>query len=258
MGILNVTPDSFYDGGVLKTDKDIILQAENMLNDGATFLDVGGYSSRPGSDYVSEEEEMNRVLSSIDVLIKEFPHVLLSVDTFRGHIAKMSVEAGAAMINDISGGSLDEQMFNIIAELQVPYIIMHMRGTPETMMENTEYKNLVNDILFYFSEKIAKAHAFGINDLIVDPGIGFSKTRSQSLQLLNGLEMFKKIEHPILVGVSRKSLIYRTLNISPEEALNGTTILNTLSLYNGANILRVHDVKEAIECVNLLQNLKSH
>lgn len=258
MGILNITPDSFYDGGVLRSDKDILNKAESMLKEGSSFLDIGGYSSRPGSAFISEEEEMNRVLPTIQALIKEFPDALLSVDTFRSKVAKRGIEAGAAIVNDISGGTQDKHMFETIAELKVPYIMMHMRGTPETMMDNTKYDHIINDILYYFSERIAKANEYGINDVIVDPGFGFSKTRSQNFELLNDLELFRTLEHPILVGVSRKSMIHRTLNVPPEEALNGTTVLNTLSLYKGANILRVHDVKEAIECVNLLQNLKSH
>ena len=258
MGILNVTPDSFYDGGILKSDKDILQRANRMLEEGAAFLDIGGYSSRPGANFVTEEEELNRVLPSINVLLKEFPNILLSVDTFRSHIARQSIEAGAALVNDISGGNMDDQMFNTVAELKVPYIMMHMIGTPETMTEHTHYENITNEILYSFSEKIAKANEYGINDIIVDPGFGFSKTISQNFKLMNDLELFRSLEQPILVGISRKSMIHKTLNINPDDALNGTTVLNTLSLFKGANILRVHDVKEAIDCVNLLQNLKSH
>jgi len=257
MGIINLTPDSFYDGGNLRSDKDLLLKVERMLQEGATFLDIGGYSSRPGADFVSEETELKRVLPSIQLILKKFPNSILSVDTFRSSIAHECVNAGASLINDISGGSLDQQMFKTIAKLNIPYIIMHMRGSPENMMENTQYDHLTNEIIYYFSEKIAKANEAGINDIIIDPGFGFSKTREQSFELLNELELLNHLEQPLLVGLSRKSFIYKTLKSSPEEALNGTTILNSIALFKGANILRVHDVKEAVECVNLLQNLKS-
>ncbi|PHS64915.1 MAG: dihydropteroate synthase [Flavobacterium sp.] len=258
MGILNLTPDSFYDGGKLSSEKDILSQAEKMLSEGATFLDLGGYSSRPGADFVSEEEETQRVLPVIKLLLKEFPNTNLSIDTFRSEVARKSVKAGAAIINDISGGNLDENMFKTIGNLQVPYIMMHMRGTPETMMQNTNYKDLIKEVLFYFSERIAKARSFGINDLIADPGFGFSKTTEQNFQLFTDLEAFKMLEIPLLVGVSRKSMIYKILNTSAKEALNGTTALHAVALQKEASILRVHDVKEAMETINLLQNLKSH
>ena len=258
MGILNLTPDSFYDGGKLTSEKNILLQAEKMLNDGATFLDLGGYSSRPGAEFVSKSKELSRVLPVVTKLLEEFPEVLLSIDTFRSSIAKQCIEAGAAMINDISGGNIDDKMFDTIATLQVPYIIMHMRGTPETMMQNTDYKNITKDLLFYFSEKIAKANESGINDIIVDLGFGFSKTIDQNFELLSNLEFFKNLDIPLLVGVSRKSMIHKTLQISAKDALNGTTSLHSIALYKGASILRVHDVKEAVECISLLQNLKFH
>ncbi len=258
MGILNLTPDSFYDGGKLSSEKEIILQAEKMLSEGATFLDLGGYSSRPGADFVTEEEELLRVLPVVELLLKEFPKTILSIDTFRSSIAKQCVEAGAAMVNDISAGNMDDNMFDTIAKLQVPYIMMHMRGTPETMMQNTKYKELTKEILIYFSERIAKAHSFGINDLIADPGFGFSKTVKQNFKLMANLELFKSLEIPLLVGVSRKSMVHKTLDISPKDALNGTTALHSIALFKGASILRVHDVKETVECINLIQNLKSH
>ena len=258
MGILNLTPDSFYDGGKLSSEKDILSQAEKMLNEGATFLDLGGYSSRPGADFVSEEEETQRVLPAVELLLKEFPKTLISIDTFRSEVVRKSVEAGAAIINDISGGNLDENMFKIIGSLQVPYIMMHMRGTPETMMQNTNYKNLIKEVLFYFSERIAKARSFGINDLIADPGFGFSKTTEQNFELFTDLEAFKMLDIPLLIGVSRKSMIYKTLGNSANEALNGTTALHAIALQKGASILRVHDVKEAVETIHLLQNLNSH
>ena len=258
LGILNLTPDSFYDGGKLTSETAILSQAEKMLLEGATFLDLGGYSSRPGAEFVSETEELQRVIPIVELLRKEFSSVILSIDTFRSTVAKQAVSAGAAMINDISGGSLDEEMFKTISEVQVPYIMMHMRGTPETMMQKTDYTELTKEILCYFSEKITKARSFGINDLIADPGFGFSKTKDQNFELLNELELFKLLDIPLLVGISRKSMIHKTLNISVQESLNGTTVLHSIALQKSAAILRVHDVKEAVETIKLLENLKSH
>ena len=258
MGILNLTPDSFYDGGKLGSEKEIIYQAEKMLKEGATFLDLGGYSSRPGANFVSEADELNRVLPAVKTLIKEFPNVNLSIDTFRSKIAKTCIENGACMINDISAGLLDPQMLEVIANYQVPLVMMHMRGTPETMMLNTNYENLTNDILYFFSERIAKARALGINDIIVDPGFGFSKKLDQNFELFDDLELFSFLNTPILIGISRKSMIQKTFNISATESLNGTTALHAIALQKGVSILRVHDVKEAFETINLLQNLKFH
>jgi dihydropteroate synthase len=258
MGIINLTPDSFYDGGKLGSEKEIIYQAEKMLKEGATFLDLGGYSSRPGAKFVSEADELNRVLPAVKTLIKEFPNVNLSIDTFRSKIAKTCIENGACMINDISAGLLDPQMLEVIANYQVPLVMMHMRGTPETMMLNTNYENLTNDILYFFSERIAKARALGINDIIVDPGFGFSKKLDQNFELFNDLELFSFLNTPILIGISRKSMIQKTLNISATESLNGTTALHAIALQKGVSILRVHDVKEALETISLLQNLKFH
>ena len=258
MGILNLTPDSFYDGGKLGSEKEIIYQAEKMLKEGATFLDLGGYSSRPGANFVSEADELNRVLPAVKILIKEFPNVNLSIDTFRSKIAKTCIENGACMINDISAGLLDPQMLEVIANHQVPLVMMHMRGTPETMMLNTNYENLTNDILYFFSERIAKARALGINDIIVDPGFGFSKKLDQNFELFDDLELFSFLNTPILIGISRKSMIQKTLNISATESLNGTTALHAIALQKGVSILRVHDVKEAFETISLLQNLKFH
>jgi len=258
MGIINLTPDSFYDGGKLDSEKEIIHQAEKMLKEGATFLDLGGYSSRPGANFVSEADELNRVLPAVKTLIKEFPNVNLSIDTFRSKIAKTCIENGACMINDISAGLLDPQMLEVIANYQVPLVMMHMRGTPETMMLNTNYENLTNDILYFFSERIAKARALGINDIIVDPGFGFSKKLDQNFELFDDLELFSFLNTPILIGISRKSMIQKTLNISATESLNGTTALHAIALQKGVSILRVHDVKEAFETINLLQNLKFH
>ncbi len=251
MGIINVTLDSFYDGGKTFSEKEILKQAEKMLLEGATFLDIGGYSTRPGADEISESEEIKRVVKAIESILKNFPEALISVDTFRSEVAKKAVHAGATIINDISGGTLDAEMYKTVAKLKVPYILMHMRGTPKTMTKLTDYKNVTFEVLKHLSEKIALARAEGINDIIADPGFGFAKTREQSFQLLNNLELFQNLDVPILVGVSRKSFIYKTLKSSAENALNGTTSLNTIALLKGASILRVHDVKEAVECVKL-------
>jgi dihydropteroate synthase len=251
MGILNLTPDSFYDGGRNSSEKDYLQHAEKMLKDGADFIDVGAYSSRPGAVDISEEEELNRLVPVVQLLLQEFPEVLLSIDTFRSEVARQAVENGAAIINDISGGSLDPEMLKTVAELQVPYILMHMRGNPKNMKDLNQYDDLAKDLLFYFSEKISEARNLGINDLIVDPGFGFSKNIAQNFELMSKLELFKSLNLPLLSGISRKSLIYKTFNTTPNEALNGTTVLNTISLLKGAHILRVHDVKEAVECVKL-------
>ena len=255
MGILNITPDSFFDGGKYNVPIQIISQVEKMLNEGTTFIDVGAYSSRPNADHVSEIDELKRILPIVKLILKEFPETLLSIDTFRSEIAKQCIEAGACMINDISAGKLDEHMLQTIADLHVPYIMMHMRGTPQNMQQQTEYDNLLKDILFYFSERIAAAKAAGIIDIMVDPGFGFAKTLEQDFELLNKLELFKIIEKPLLVGISRKSMIYKTLETSAKEALNGTSVLNTIALQKGASILRVHDVKEAMECITLVKSL---
>ncbi|AJR03537.1 dihydropteroate synthase [Siansivirga zeaxanthinifaciens] len=257
MGILNITPDSFYDGGAHKNEASILNHVNKMLLEGATFIDVGAYSSRPNADFVSEETELKRIIPMVELITKEFPEALLSIDTFRSLVAKHSIEAGAALINDISAGKLDTQMLQTVANLRVPYIMMHMKGTPQTMQQQTDYSDLLKDILFYFSERIAAAKALGIIDIIVDPGFGFAKTTEQNFELLKHLEVFKIIEKPILAGVSRKSMIYKTLNTTPTEALNGTTVLNTIALHKGASILRVHDVKEAIETIKLIEHLNA-
>jgi dihydropteroate synthase len=255
MGIINTTPDSFYDGGKTTNLKEILSQAEKMLLEGATFLDIGGYSSRPGADEVSENEELSRVIPAIEEILKQFPEAILSIDTFRSAIAKKAVISGAAIVNDISGGAIDGDMFNTVSTLKVPYILMHMRGTPQNMITKTDYKNVTHEVIKYFSERIAKARAAGINDIIIDPGFGFAKTREQSFELLSNLELLSHFDAPILAGISRKSMIYKTLATTPNKALNGTTTLNTVALQKGASILRVHDVKEAIECIKLLNNL---
>ncbi|MDG5492605.1 dihydropteroate synthase [Psychroserpens sp. SPM9] len=257
MGILNVTPDSFYDGGRFKNKSLVIRQVETMLNEGATFIDIGAYSSRPDAEDISVDEELQRSLPIVEFIIKNFPKVLLSIDTFRSEVAQACVEAGACMINDISAGRLDKKMLKTVAKLRVPYIMMHMKGTPKTMQNLTRYTNLVKDINLYFSEHIAKARALGIVDLIIDPGFGFAKTTAQNFELLNKFELLKLADLPILAGVSRKSMIYKTLDASADDALNGTTVLNTIALQKGASILRVHDVKEAVECVKLTQQLQS-
>ena len=256
MGIINVTPDSFYDGGKTVTTEEIISRASKMLSEGATFLDVGGYSSRPGATEISETEELKRVIPVIASLTTEFPEAIISVDTFRSIVAKEAILAGAAIVNDISGGGMDPEMFSTIAQLQIPYILMHMRGTPQTMSAQTNYDNVTREVLLFFSERIAIAQKAGINDIIADPGFGFSKTQEQNFQLLNELELFGQLEIPILIGISRKSMICKTLKVTPNEALNGTTALHAIAILKGASILRVHDVKEAVECITLIENLK--
>ena len=256
MGILNVTPDSFYDGGSYKNEKDILAQAEKMLNDGATFIDVGAYSSRPGAQDISVDEECARLIPVVNLLLNNYPDVLLSIDTFRSKVAQEAVTSGAALINDISAGFLDEAMLTTIAKLQVPYIMMHMRGTPQTMKDLTEYEDVVHEVIFYLSERVAAARALGINDLIVDPGLGFAKTIAQNFELLNATEKLQVLELPILIGLSRKSMITKTLGVDSNSALNGTTALNMIALQKRASILRVHDVKEAVQTVRLHQALK--
>jgi dihydropteroate synthase len=251
MGILNITPNSFYDGGKFADEKGILLHVGKMLSEGANFIDVGAYSSKPGAEFVSENEELQKMLPVVASILKEFPDVLLSIDTFRSSVAKSCIESGAAIINDISAGNLDAKMLETVGQLKVPYIMMHMRGNPQTMQTLTDYKNIAKEVLFYFSERISAARSFGINDLIVDPGFGFAKSLEQNYELLQKLDLFKMLELPLLAGVSRKSMIYKVLDTSAQEALNGTTILNTIALAKGAKILRVHDVKEAVECVKL-------
>ena len=257
MGILNVTPNSFFDGGKYKNETEILSQVEKMVIEGATFIDIGAYSSKPNAEFVSEEEEISRIVSAIDLILKHFPETILSIDTFRGEVAKVSIESGAAIINDISAGHLDDKMLAVIGKYNVPYIMMHMRGTPQTMQTFTVYDDIVKEMLFYFSERIAKARSFGINDLIIDPGFGFAKKLDQNYEVFQKMELFNLLNLPLLIGISRKSMIYKTLNISIEEALNGTTILNTLALNKGAKILRVHDVKEAMECITLFNKINS-
>jgi len=255
MGILNITPDSFFDGGKYNNPTLIINQVEKMLSEGATFIDVGAYSSRPGAKHISEEEELNRILPVIKLLTSEFSSVLISIDTFRSNVANQSIHNGACMINDISAGEMDAAMFPVIAKLQVPYIMMHMQGTPQNMQEKPIYNDVVSDVLYYFSKKITELHKLGVNDIIADVGFGFGKTISHNYQLLKHLELFKTLEVPMLVGMSRKGMLYKPLNITAEYALNATTTANTIALLNGASILRVHDVKEAVEAIKIVELL---
>ena len=257
MGILNITPDSFYDGGKYKNESDILFQTEKMLLEGATFIDVGAYSSRPGAAHISENEELSRMIPVVDLLINHFPEIIISVDTFRSKIAKETIENGSAMINDISGGKMDEKMFQTIADLQVPYILMHMLGTPQNMQQNPVYEDVTKEIISFFAAQIYKLHQLKVNDIIIDVGFGFGKTMQHNYEILNNLSLFKILDAPILAGVSRKSMLYKPLEIKANEALNATTIANTIALLNGANILRVHDVKEAMEAIKIVNQLES-
>lgn len=257
MGILNVTPNSFFDGGKYNDDSELLTQVQKMKSDGATFIDIGAYSSKPSAEFVSEEEELDRIIPVVQLILKHFPDALLSIDTFRSKVAKACIENGAAIINDISAGNLDESMFDVIAKYKVPYIMMHMRGTPQTMQSMTNYGDIVKEMLFYFSEKVNMARSLGFNDLIIDPGFGFAKTLEQNFEVMQKMDLFQMLELPLLVGISRKSMIYKVLHSSPEKALNGTTFLNTIALTKGASILRVHDVKEAVECVQLWNKMNS-
>lgn len=257
MGILNVTPDSFFDGGKYKDELSIVTQVEKMLEDGATFIDIGAYSSRPNASHVSEEEEKQRLLPIVSLILKKFPETIISIDTFRANIAKEAIEAGAALINDISAGNLDSSMMETVGKLDVPYIMMHMQGTPKTMQQNPTYENIVKELLHYFSQKIAEAKSHKVNDIIIDPGFGFGKTVAHNYEILKQLELFKLLDFPLLAGVSRKSMIYKVLETSPQEALNGTSVLHTIALQRNASILRVHDVKEAMECIKLVGMLGS-
>ncbi|MFN3402962.1 MAG: dihydropteroate synthase [Cytophagaceae bacterium] len=256
MGILNVTPDSFYDGGSNLSETQILKNTEKMLSEGAAFIDLGGYSSRPGAKDVTENEERSRVVPAIKSLVKQFPDIIISVDTFRSSIANEALSEGASIINDISGGELDKLMYETVAQFNAPYILMHMRGTPQTMQQFTHYDDLVKDLLQYFAKKISLARDAGIKDIIIDPGFGFSKTIEQNFKLLNDLDIFKILELPILAGISRKSMISKTLNVTSEEALNGTTVINTIALMKGCSVLRVHDVKPAIEAIKIYNKIK--
>ena len=257
MGILNVTPDSFYAGSRKQTEAAIVDRIETILDEGASMIDVGGYSSRPDAAEVSETEEMQRLEMALQPLLQHYPDVVVSVDTFRSSVARQCVEKyGVAMINDISGGELDERMFDTVAQLRVPYIMMHMRGTPQTMQQQTDYEDVTADVLKSFSQKLERLFRLGVNDVILDPGFGFSKTLAQNYELMRHLDDFRIFGLPLLVGVSRKSMIYKLLETTPEESLNGTTVLHTYALLHGANILRVHDVRAAKEAIQIVQQLK--
>ena len=256
LGIVNLTPDSFYDGGSLRNDTHLLNKVEKMLLDGADFIDLGGYSSRPGATDISIAEEIKRVAPIISLLRNEFPDILISIDTFRSEVANTCLEIGATMINDISAGNLDKEMMSIIASFNVPYIMMHMKGTPQNMQSLATYKDITEEVIFYFSEKIKSARALGINDIIIDAGFGFAKTIDHNFELLNNLELLQSLDVPLLTGISRKSMIYKTLQNTPTEALNGTTALHMIALQKGSKILRVHDVALAKECILLYEALK--
>ncbi|MDA9303513.1 dihydropteroate synthase [Flavobacteriaceae bacterium] len=256
MGILNVTPDSFYDGGRFKDKKSVLNQVEKLLKEGAAFIDIGAYSSRPGADFVSEEEELKRLIPIVNAVVNNFPESLISIDSFRSGVIKTAIESGAAIVNDISGGQQDPLMFEVVGALDVPYIMMHMRGTPQTMQQMTDYSDVIKEVYSYFSKRIELAKTHQIKDIILDLGFGFSKTLEQNFELLGMLDYYKNLNLPILAGVSRKSMIYKTLNTTADQALNGSTALHMVALQKGAKLLRVHDVKEAMECIKLHKALQ--
>ncbi|VAW25009.1 Dihydropteroate synthase [hydrothermal vent metagenome] len=256
-GIINMTPDSFYDGGVVKDKRDLLRRTDKMLNDGATIIDVGAVSTRPGARLVSTKIELDRLLPAVKLVRKKFPDAIISIDTFRSWVAvRVMEEIGAVIVNDISGGALDSKMFETIGRLQVPYILSHIPGSPLNMHENQEYNDIIHDISAYFSKKVRTLTKAGVTDVIIDPGFGFGKDVAQNYELLNRLDSFKVFQLPVMVGLSRKSMIWKVLDSSPKEALNGTSVLNSMALLAGADILRVHDVKEAIETIKLVQKLK--
>lgn len=257
MGILNITPDSFFDGGKYKDQTSIISQTKKMLSEGATFIDIGAYSSRPGAKHISEEEELQRIVPVVKLLVQNFPEILISVDTFRSNVAKQCIAVGACMINDISGGDMDKEMFATIAELQVPYVIMHMQGTPQNMQQAPNYTNVVTEVYYELSKKVHKLNKLHVHDVILDVGFGFGKTVAHNYELLKNLSYFQQMELPVLTGISRKSMLYKPLEITPQEALNATTVANTIALQNNTQILRVHDVKQAVEAVKILGMMSS-
>lgn len=255
MGILNVTPDSFFDGGKFNDQTNIVNQVERMLADGAAIIDIGAVSSKPGAELVSEEEEIARLIPAVNLIHKEFPHAVLSVDTFRSSVAMLAIEKGASIINDISAGAVDKNMFAAIASLQVPYLIMHMQGTPQTMQLNPVYKNVTLEVMQFFVQQLKVLRGLGVKDVLIDPGFGFGKTTEHNYKLLQDLKSFQLFDCPVVVGVSRKGMINKVIDTKPEEALNGTTAVNTIALMNGANILRVHDVKQAVEAIKIVNKL---
>lgn len=257
MGILNITPDSFYEGSRV-TDarsEDLVSRAGHLLGQGASIIDIGGYSTRPGAREISAAEELERVIPAITSVKRHFPEAIISIDTFRSEVAREAVDAGAHIVNDVSGGNLDPEMFETVAGLKVPYVLMHMRGTPKTMNDLTHYRSFPADVIYELQEKLVKLRELGAADIIIDPGFGFAKTPAQNFALLSALQVFHQLECPVLVGLSRKSTIYKTLGISPGEALNGTTVLNTIALMKGAHILRVHDAAEARQAVILTEQV---
>ncbi len=253
MGIINATPDSFYEGSRFSGVDKILVQAEKMISEGADILDIGGQSTRPGSEQLSEDTELNRIIEGIEAIHQKFPEIIISVDTYYSTVAKKCIHAGASIVNDVSSGTMDREMLPIIAALQVPFIAMHMKGTPQTMQQQANYENVTREVLDFFIRKKDECKTAGIADVIIDPGFGFAKTIAHNFQMLKDLSVLKMLDAPLLVGLSRKSSVYKTLGISPEEALNGTTVLNTIALMNGTNILRVHDVKEAKEAIKLCE-----
>ena len=253
MGILNITPDSFYEKSRVNTERTLLGEAEQMLQSGATILDIGGYSSRPNAADISEEDELNRVVPAIKQVVNKFPEANISIDTFRSKVAQAAIDEGASIVNDISGGTADSNMFQTVAENDVSYVLMHMRGTPQTMSKMTDYENLLIDMTDFFVAQVGKLKSLGVKDIILDPGFGFAKKTNHNYEILKNLRYFQQLKLPLLVGLSRKSMIYKALDVSPEEALNGTSVLNTIALMNGAQILRVHDVREACETITLFK-----
>lgn len=257
MGILNLTPDSFFDGGQYIDTASILKRAKQIVKEGADIIDLGAYSTRPGAENIDIEEEWRRMKPAISVIRKELPNAILSIDTFRSELVRRVIaEFGVCIVNDISGGTLDDRMFKTIAELQVPYIMMHIKGTPQTMQSQTDYKDLMGEILEFFKDRVKQLNDLGAKDIIIDPGFGFAKTLEQNYQIMGQLEAFKAIERPLLIGISRKSMIYKLLGGEAQDSLNGTTALNMVALIGGAKILRVHDVKEAVECVKLYNKMQ--
>ena len=253
MGILNITQDSFFDGGKYLTEKEWLAHTAHMLEDGAKMIDIGGVSTRPGSASVNEKDELTNILKVLIFVRKHFPQTIISIDTFRSNVARAAVDNGADIINDISGGTMDKKMFVTIAELKVPYVLMHIQGTPENMQKNPTYADVVKSIIHFLSEKVNELHQLGVNDIIIDPGFGFGKTLEHNYEILNKLDYLNLFDLPLLVGFSRKSMICKALHVKPENALNGTTVLNTIALLKGAKILRVHDVKQAVETVKIYE-----
>lgn len=257
MGILNVTPDSFYSGSRMQTEEEIAARARQIIDEGASIIDIGAYSSRPNAEHISAEEEMNRLRTGLDIINRNHPDAIVSVDTFRANVAEQCVrDYGVAIINDISAGEMDEQMFQTVATLGVPYIMMHMQGTPQNMQKEPRYENLIKEVFLYFARKVQQLRDLGAKDIILDPGFGFGKSLEHNYELMAHLEEFRVFELPLLVGVSRKSMIYKFLGGTPQDSLNGTTVLDTVALMKGANILRVHDVREAVESVRIIEKLK--